>query len=1453
MENQKEPLLGSNSVGQEQSHERPESIEQNQKKEQKLFKGNIAIESTGVFGKIFFNWCFPFVQAATNEGLKLEQLGDLRDKDQINNQEKKIRNSWEYYKQTKSKNSLIRAVFYAYRWEYGFAFALNLIGGSCEFASPFLINLIIGFIEEPGQETYWGALYVAALVITQCLNYILFEHIIYQQVMVGVSSVNSLVVLIYEKLFRISSATNKQFSQGEIVNFIQVDAESLFILSFDMPTMIKFPTILILSTAFCFYYLGLSFFAGIGVFVLGFLTNFILGMISASLWKTLMGKKDQRMNSTTETIQNIKMIKLYGWNETFMKRIGEKRENELSALRRAFFVSCFIVTSLYLFPQMLSPVVFTTYIGYGGKLDLKTTFTILTFFNLIKEPLRSVPLFFGELAETLVSMRRIQKFLKSDEINSSIVSQTDVKYQLLISQDINNEDSINIEKGNFSWGFPYKKTKEDLELEREDEDDQDKDKKEEKEDVSKTKVNDQEGDQTVLIAADEKKEIIPKQIKDLILLKNFDLKIKRGEFITIIGEQVQYIHINLHSVGSGKSSLLNAIIGDMLYIDEEIINQFGGLEAELDEDKMQELKEQVLSKVHEVKPIKIYGQLSYVQQQPWIQNMTIRDNILFDQPYVESKYNQIIKDCELERDLEILPQGDMIEIGEKGINLSGGQKARVSLARAVYANKDIILMDDPISALDANVRKKIFKNVIMKQFKDKTRILVTHAMDFLQHTDRIIILKNGEIAAQGSYDELKDNEQLQENLKIHKKNNQHSNQMNDVKYNEDSMVIQQIPHIQTLQTVSDNQRQTIMTENLKTIEIVDDDIQIEDDQPILGEKPRTKKQMVEDGKILEDEDKEIIRVQPESYKTLLRLSGGWQLLLIVNFAMIFFVGSQVYSDYLIGKWTQSLSDDKGKEDFKYFTFMVFGMAIINSICAFIRTFTIQFFSISASKNLHNRMIARIIKAPINLFFDVTPIGRILNRFSKDLTTLDQDIAFTISTAVVCFYGVVSTLVVSAVAIYWIVIPIPLVLFLLYKVFKYSINSYRESSRIESITKSPLISFLSETAAGISTIRSFKKSDEFITRNFKLLNNNILANQVQNGIGAWISLRLDAISISVMALACSFCLVFKDSSDPVMIGMLLTYILNLTDLLLYLMYLISQIERKMVSVQRCFKLLDIPQESESTQEQKEIFKQFNSEWPQEGKVEFKEVCLKYRPTTEIVLNQLSFEVKPGEKIGIVGRTGAGKSTMSLSLTRIVELLSGQIEIDGIDIKNVPLDILRQKITIIPQDTTMFKETLRFNMDPENQNNDERIKQLLIEGGLESLLNRDEKGLLMQIDENGSNLSSGEKQLICICRAILRKNKIVLLDEATANIDVVTEQSIQKLINLEFKDATVITIAHRLNTIINSDRVLVLSFGQLLEYDSPENLMQNENSEFYKLLQELKKEQDKHHQSESNNLS
>ncbi|CDW72862.1 canalicular multispecific organic anion transporter 1 [Stylonychia lemnae] len=729
--------------------------------------------------------------------------------------------------------------------------------------------------------------------------------------------------------------------------------------------------------------MGSSFFAGIAVMVAAFCVNLFVTKFSTRYQTAYMKLQDQRVNLTTECLNNIKMLKLYSWQEAFEKMIEQKRSEELAVLWKRFTVSCINSTSLYFFPSILGAAVFSTYIGSGNTLDLSVAYTVNTIFNLIK-------------------------FEEEDK------------------------NSIKIQEGNFHWGILNKKEKEELQKK------QHKGKKGKKGIENKANEQKQEDNQQLLNELDDKR-----TTSQFLAIKNLNIEFRHGEFTCIIGD-----------VGSGKSTLLSAIIGDLLYLDPQFMMVFK--DEPLNERIIETIK-QDSSKliVNKEPPIILSENVAYVQQNPWIQNKTIRENILFGQEYDEDKYQETIDICQLSRDLEILPSGDQTEIGEKGINLSGGQKARVSLARAVYSDRAIMLMDDPISALDANVKKKIFKKVFMEKFKNKTRLLVTHAIDFIHLVDRVIVLSKGEIVLDGNYTDGAQSHAINEEVKYENPYNKNQSDGRTSFSSQDSdseSIDSQSDSVQDIESGSENEN-----EELKE-----------------GQKKKRKNKQYrtfsfttltdeQKGKIISDENIEETKVGSGVYRKYVNYLGGWKIVVLLLFIFVIFTVARILADLQIGNWASST---KQKSEFSYYCGLTFMYAFLQSAFEFLRVSTLQYRSWLASKKIHKDMIKTVLNAPINLYFDVTPIGRILNKFSRDLQVIELQLSWQIGPFFVLLFNSLSIMTVSAIVVPWIVILIVLLSLVAVRIYTQVINSFKEMTRIESLTKSPLLSFIGESCSDI---------------------------------------------------------------------------------------------------------------------------------------------------------------------------------------------------------------------------------------------------------------------------------------------------------------------------------------------------------------------------------------------------
>ena len=586
-------------------------------------------------------------------------------------------------------------------------------------------------------------------------------------------------------------------------------------------------------------------------------------------------------------------------------------------------------------------------------------------------------------------------------------------------------------------------------------------------------------------------------------------------------------------------------------------------------------------------------------------------------------------------------------------------------------------------------------------------------------------------------------------------------------------------------------------------------------------------------KIIKEEDQEIGSVKMSVYLDYSRYMGGSLFLLMIAFIMSMWQANKGGSDLWLAFWSLPENQDESQNNkkSKWIFFGVYCALNLSSVFyVFLRIYLLTVGIIRLGRYLHKDMIVKLVRAPINLFHETIPRGQIFNRLSKDLDSLNFSI-FSVGDTLVCFLSCVGSFILCAIYDSFSILYMPVVLFIGYFITKFYLIGSRPLTRLEAISRSPILNTISETIPGYSSIKAFEKEDDYCKKYYSKINDCFNINICIRGINMWLQEMFKFLSIFYLIYLVARTCFDEDNATAQSVGITFTYSVVLQDNLGWSFSIAANLENIMISLERCLQYTRIKSEKPSTI--KPIDDQLKEKkWPQEGKIRFENYSVRYRPTTEIVLKKLNFQIEGNEKVGVVGRTGSGKSTICLCLFRILEPLEGTIYIDDVDITQIGLDILRKNLTIIPQDPCLMEGSLKYNIDPFNKTKDDDIISILKKIGFE-YTESDDHILNRKIEHGGSNLSVGEKQLICIARAILRKTKIVVMDEATANIDMKTEEKIQKALQYVLNYSTVITVAHRIKTIINYDKILVLNNGKIEEFDTPTNLLKNEKSLFYQL--------------------
>uniref|UniRef100_A0AAR2K851 ATP-binding cassette, sub-family C (CFTR/MRP), member 3 n=1 Tax=Pygocentrus nattereri TaxID=42514 RepID=A0AAR2K851_PYGNA len=820
--------------------------------------------------------------------------------------------------------------------------------------------------------------------------------------------------------------------------------------------------------------------------------------------------------------------------------------------------------------------------------------------------------------------------------------------------------------------------------------------------------------------------------------------VPQGSLLAVVGH-----------VGCGKSSLVSALLGEMEKLEGHI---------------------------------SIRGSVAYVPQQAWIQNATLRDNILFGKPYVEQKYRCVLEACALTPDLEVLPGGDQTEIGEKGINLSGGQRQRVSLARALYSEADVYLLDDPLSAVDAHVAKHIFDNVIGPEgaLRGKTRILVTHGISFLPQVDNIMVLVDGMVSEMGSYqDLLKQNGAFADFLRNYS--------LEDI--------------IEDMSVMSND------VENPKTKSIR----RRRCSERRHGDQQQEKKE-AKGEKLIQAETTETGRVKFKVYWEYAKVVGP-----LLSIFICFLYASQsaaaIGANIWLSQWTNDARNNTIAHEKVHMRVGVYAaLGITQGFLVMSSTFTLALGKIQAACKLHQSLLDNKFHTP-QAFFDTTPIGRIINRFSKDIYVIDEALPYTVLMFLGTFFASLSTMIViifSTPIFAVVIVPLALIYFF---VQRFYVATSRQLKRLESVSRSPIYSHFSESITGTSVIRAYGRNSAFVLMSDMKVDENQKSYYPGIVSNRWLGVRIEFIGNCIVLFAALFAVIGKESLNPSLVGLSVSYALQVTMSLNWMVRMTSDLESNIVAVERVKEYSETPPEAPWEVEDKKP----PGDWPSEGNVEFVDYSVRYRAGLDLVLRNISLKVKGGEKIGIVGRTGAGKSSMTLCLFRLLEAAGGEITIDGVKIKEIGLHDLRSKLTIIPQEPVLFSGSLRMNLDPFEKYSDDDLWNALTLSHLHKFVSNQPAKLDLECSEGGENLSVGQRQLVCLARALLRKTRILILDEATAAIDLETDDLIQSTIRTQFEDCTIFTIAHRLNTIMDYTRFLVLDKGQVAEFDTPVNLI------------------------------
>ncbi|KAK3094333.1 hypothetical protein FSP39_000405 [Pinctada imbricata] len=1236
-------------------------------------------------------------------------------------------------------------------------------------------SFIIDYIESkgPNDSTDWRGYTLAVLFfLFGIIMSVFFSQSGFIMMRLGLKVKSALIGLIYRKALTISNASKKNYSVGDIVNLMSVDCQRIqngFQLQHEI---VSFVDVMILGLYLVWMEMGTATLGSVAIIIIFGGLNLMLGRFQQIYQTVILKMKSSRIRLLKEVLNGIKVLKMYTWEPVFTSKLLSIRANEMTYMRKYANASSFAMLLSVHSPFFMTFSILLLYVfmSEDGYLSASKVFTALSTINIVRFELGVMPYVITGVTQLIVSLGRIQDFLCKEDIDEENVSHCQ-----------QSDYAVSIENGTFSW--------------------------------DRTDPN--------------------------ITLKDIEVKVPEGKLVAVVGQ-----------VGSGKSSLISAILGEL---------------------------EKLSGKVN------VKGTVGYVPQEAWIQNLTVKENILFGEKFSRKKYQKVITACALLPDLAILSAGDETEIGEKGINVSGGQKQRISLARAVYHNCDVYLLDDPLSAVDSHVGKDLFKNVIGNNglLKNKTRILVTHGIHWLPMVDMIIVMDNGRIRETGTYEELLQRKDvfahfLQSCLLQSNPDDDHEDK--DISKMKDKMLVQvesalsdyegmsteeslsrkitirqaskaamlndKHQHITTAvfqENTSGRSIQRQVSENLSALteslphgNVTALNAALTEGGPLYDDEATDKKAA---GSLTTEETTQVGSVKLSVFVSYVKAMGYIGTFVSLTSLMLFH-GLTAYGNYVLTFWTedellnnQSLSNTSEYMDRNIYYLSVYGILGFFQGC-FVLTFALvgMHCLVNASGKFHSRMLHSIMRSPMS-FFDTTPLGRMMNRFSSDIDILDDRLPFTYRLFFYYFFSMLAILIVIGITtpIFLVaIIPVGIVYVV---VMRFYLPTARQLKRIESVTRSPIYNHFSETISGASVIRTFRARDRFkAVSNSRVDQNSSFFYAAVTG-SWWIGLRLEFFGNILCFLAALFA-ILQTGINGADVGLSLTYSMQIIYTLNFVIQSVSEMEMNVVSAERVEEYSDLPSEAEWIIPSHRP----RSTWPETGNIHFKEYTTRYRPELDLVLKGINCSIRNGEKIGIVGRTGAGKSSMTLSLFRLIEAAGGEINIDSLCIADIGLHDLRSKITILPQDPILFSGSLKENLDPLNKYSDPEMWVAIERAHLKPYIMTQPAQLNMECGEGGSNFSVGQRQLVCLARTLLHKTKVLILDEATAAVDIETDELIQETIRTEFSECTVLTIAHRLNTVMDYDRIMVLDKGLIVEFDSPKVLLGKANGVFFKMAKD-----------------
>ncbi|XP_041651425.1 ATP-binding cassette sub-family C member 8 isoform X3 [Cheilinus undulatus] len=1355
-----------------------------------------------LLSKATYWWMNTFITTAHRRPIDLKVIGKLPIAMRALTNYIKLRRAFEDQKRPQgTAPQSPKLIWQALRKAFGrplilsitFRFLADLLG----FAGPLCISGIVHHISKDNRtiqppmkllgiyfissKEFLENAYVLAVLLffALLLQRTFLQASYYVAIETGINLRGAIQTKIYNKIMRLctSNMSMGELTVAQICNLVAIDTNQLTWFFFLCPNLCAMPVQIIVGVILLYYLLGISALIGATVIAVLAPVQYFVATKLSQTQKSTLEYSSERLKKTNELLRGIKLLKLYAWENIFCDSVEETRGKELTSLQ-AFA----LYTSISIFMNAAIPIaaVLTTFVVHvhiseDADLSPAVAFASLSLFHILVTPLFLLSSVVRSTVKALVSVQKLSEFFSSDEIGD----EQEPRATLTSGSSNHNQNKYQaVPLKVVNRKRPPKDDWNNYGTQRDHESD--------------GPSQDMDQDTCIKITSG-----YFTWTDGPPTLSNVDIKIPFGKLTMIVGQ-----------VGCGKSSLLLAALGEMQRISGTVTwNSLPILDSEGDEspaDRDAAVDGDIGKR----------GAVAYASQKPWLLNATLVENITFEMPMIKPRYKAVIDACSLQPDIDILPQGDQTEIGERGIILSGGQKQRISVARALYQQTNLVFLDDPFSALDIHLSDHLMQDGILKLLREEKRtvVLVTHKLQYLPHADWIIAMKDGTIQTEGTLKDIQNSEpELFEQWKtlMHRQ---------DQEFEKETVAA----------SMTDLERK-----NLRRAMYSREAIRTEEDE--------------EEESVESDDDDNLSQVMRQRATIPWRSCGtylssaGLLLLTLLLLSQLLKHSLMVAIDYWLAHWTSRVITAKIEATARNCTVVQdcgfshsWYLSIFSVLCCLgiilclATSVAVEWTGLKVAKELHHNLLNKIILAPMRLF-ETTPLGSILNRFSTDTNTIDQHIPTTLE----CLTR--STLLcVSALGVISYVTPVFLIALLPLAVTCYFIQKYfrvasRDLQQLEDSTQLPLLSHFSETVEGLTTIRALRYEPRFRQRLLQFTDANNIASLFLTAANRWLEVRMEYIGACVVLVAAvasiTNCLYNELSTG--LVGLGLTYALMVSNYMNWMVRNLADMEVQLGSVKRINGLLKTEPEN---YEGLLTVSQVPDGWPRQGEIQIQNLSVRYDPTLKPVLKNVNAHISPGQKVGICGRTGSGKSSFSLAFFRMVDMFEGRIVIDDIDIAKLPLQTLRSRLSIILQDPILFSGTIRFNLDPEMKATDEMLWEALDIAQLKPVVKSLPGGLDAMVTEGGENFSQGQRQLFCLARAFVRKTSILIMDEATASIDMATESILQKVVMTAFADRTVVTIAHRVHTILNADLVIVMKRGIILEYDRPQALLDKEDSVF-----------------------